>query len=334
MVGNMEIDKVNEFKTICRNYFDAQGLTVHFDRAVSDEIKWRPHIFATDHQQLILDILTQETIPNFYVTKYTEIRNALPEISIYLGLVGDLNYFPDVICECNRNGLGIYKIDATLKLLMEPKNPTVETLAARSEIAIIFGRPYRNILALKICFRKCRTHLYWFERNLPKKVFETVFEAVEEGDIRDVETIRFLRGIDDKVDERFRNEFQSFKQDVHSRGIESQLRIICDSTIANRIHGRYIYSEDEQDRPVSIKLPPINSLKANQWDTILTDVSEIPSFEEFWNNGLDIESSWNEIRPRLEEYRQRRARELADQAEALRSRSTVGGTQEETQNPS
>lgn len=330
MAANMEIDEVNRFKTICRNYFDALGLTVHFDRAVSDEIKWRPHIFATDHQQLILDILTQETIPDFYVKKYAEIRNALPEISIYLGLVGDLNYFPDVIFECNRNGLGIYKIDGTLKPLMEPKDPTVEALAAKSEIAIIFGRPYRNILALKKCFRKCRTHLYWFERNLPKKVFETVFEAVEEEDIRDIETIRFLRGIDDKVDENFRREFLSFKQDVLTRGIESQLGIICDSTIASRIHGRYIYSEDEQHSPVSIKLPPINSLKANQWDTILTDAAEVPSFQEFWDNSLDIDGSWNEIRPRLEEYRQRRARELAEQAEALHPRPTPGGAQEET----
>lgn len=326
MASSMEADKVNESKAICKEFFDRQGLTVYFDTAISDEIKWRPHIFAKDHKKLILDILTQETLPDFYMKKYTEIRNLLSEIEIYLGLVGDLNYFPEVISECARNGLGIYKINDNLKVLLEPRQPTIEALTDKSQMAVVFGRPYKNILALKKCLRKCRSHLYWFERNLPKKAFETVFEAIEDGDIQHVETIKFLRGIDDKIDASFRNEFLKFKEDILLHDIESELRIICDSRIANRVHGRYIYTEDEQNEPIFIKLPPLNSLKANQWDTILTDTSEIPPFQEFWDSGLDIQHSWNEIRPKLEEYRQRRAEMLEERARALRSRLEPTGS--------
>jgi len=196
----------------------------------------------------------------------------------------------------------------------------IETLSDKGQIAVVFGRPYKNILALKKCLRMCRSHLHWFERNLPKKAFETVFEAIEEGYIRHVETIKFLRGIDDKVNESFRNEFLKFKQDVLSHDIESELRVICDSSIASRVHGRYIYTEDEENQPVFIKLPPLNSLRANQWDTILTDTSEIPPFPEFWDSGLDIQHAWNEIKRRLNEYLERRAEILEEQARALRSR--------------
>ena len=316
----METDEVNAFKTVCKEFFDAKGLTVYFDTPISEEIKWRPHIFATDHQKLILDILTHETLPNFYLKKYVEIRNLLSKVQIYVGLVGDLNYFPDVISKCVQNGFGIYKINNTMKLLVQARESTIETLSDKGQIAVVFGRPYKNILALKKCLRICRSHLYWFERNLPKKAIETIFEAIEDGDIQHVETIKFLRGLDDKITKGFRDEFLKFKEDIHSYDIDSQLRIICDSSIARRVHGRYIYTKDEQNDPVSIKLPPLNSLKANQWDIILTDASEIPPFQEFWDSGLDIQNSWNEIKRKLNEYLQRKAEILEEQTRTLRSR--------------
>jgi len=321
MSADMETDRVNEFKTVCKEFFDEQGLTVYFDTSVSPDIAWRPHIFATNDQKLILDILTQDKIPNFYTKKYAEIRNSSPEVEIYVGLVGDLDYFSDVITECARNGLGIYKINETLKLLIEARQPTIASLAERDQFAIVFGRPYSNILALKRCFRQCKSELCWFERNLPKKVFETLFEAIEEGDIQGVDTIKLLRGIDDKVDESFRNEFLSFKQELLAHEIVSELRVICDSSIASRVHGRYIYSKDGNNDPLFISLPPLNSLKANQWDTILTDPSGIPPFQEYWESGSDIENSWNQIKARAAQYCQARAHELEGQARALRSRT-------------
>ena len=321
MASVMEEDEVNVCKAVCKEFFDEKGLTVYFDTAISEEIEWRPHIYATDDQKLILDIITHASIPNFYIKKYVEIRNLLREVQIYIGLVGDLNYFPDVISECAKNGFGIYKIDDTLKLLLEVRAPTIEALSDRGQIAVVFGRPYKNILALRRCLRNCRSYLYWFERNLPRKAFETLFEAIENGDIQNVETIKLLRGIDDKINESFRNEFLRFKQDILTHDIETELRVICDTSIASRVHGRYIYTEDEQNEPVFIKLPPLNSLRANQWDTILTNTSEIPPFQEYWDNGLDIQRDWNEINRKVREYCQRRAPQLEEIARALRARS-------------
>jgi hypothetical protein len=316
----MEADEVNKFKAVCKGFLQERGLTVRFDTAVSEEVSWRPHIFATNNERLILDILTRETLPDFYIKKYAEIRNHLPSVGIYLGLVGDLNYFPEVILQCSKNGFGIYKIDGTLKLLIETRSPTIEELTDEGQMAIVSGRPYRNILALRKCLRRCRSHIFWFERNLPKKALETLFEAIEDGSIHDVETIKLLRGLDEQV-EALRDEFLRFKAELNSLGIGSELRIICDSSLAQNIHGRYIYSEDDTHQLIKMQLPPLNSLRANQWDTILTDVSEIPPFQDFWESGLDIERAWNDIERIMRQYYRSRAGQLEEQARGLRSRA-------------
>lgn len=315
----MEEDIVNEYKQICGRFFKEKGLTVFFDTKISDSIRWRPHIFAKNDQMLILDILTQEIIPNLYLNKYVEARNVLPRLKVYLGIVGDLNYFFDVICVSSKYGFGLYKIDSTLKPLLEASEPTIEGISETGQFAITSGRPYRNILSLKKCFRSCRTQLCWYERNLPKKALEVLFEAIEDGDIDGVESIKLLRAIDVELDNGYRDEFLKFRMELMAREISTELRVIIHHDHAP-VHGRYIYSFDQNGEVLLIKLPPLNSLKANQWDLILTDVREVPPFEELWDKGVDIKDSWSEIKQASETYLKRKATQLEKQAENLKKR--------------
>jgi len=319
----VEDDIVNEYKEVCKKFFTDQGLTVFFDVPISDEIHWRPHVFVKNDQPLILDILTQDAIPNLFISKYIGARNVFPNLKIYLGIVGELNYFFDVISRCHRNGFGIYKINSTLKLLLDAKEPTIARITETGQLAIVPDRPYRNILSLKKCFRNCRSHIYWFERNLPKKVFEVLFEAIEDRDIDGVETIRLLRTINTELDDGFRDEFLKLRRELISKGISADLRVIKASNVAKTIHGRYIYSIDNQHKALLIKLPPLNSLKANQWDLILTDVKAVPAFEELWNEGLDIKDSWDELKKATQEYLRRKAVQLEKQAQNLRKKSVT-----------
>lgn len=318
----MEDDDVNQYKDVCGKFFADQGLTVFFDVALSDTIRWRPHVFAKNSQMLILDILTQEKIPDLYMRKYIEARNKVPNLRIYLGLIGDLNYFFEVISECDKNGVGIFKIDSTMKLLLEAKDPTIENLAEKGQLTIASNRPYRNILSLKKCFRNCKSHLHWLERNLPKKAFEVLFEAVEDGDIGGVETIRLLRAIDAELDDGYRDEFLKFGTELMARGISVELRVMKDAELAKTVHGRYIYSVDEHGVQLLFKLPPLNSLKADQWDLILTDVKEVPSFSELWESGVDIRDSWGSLKQLAKEYFKNKAAQLEKQARELQERAT------------
>ena len=318
----MEFDIVNDYKKISGKFLREQGLTVFFDTKFSDSVGWRPHIFAKNDQTLILDILMQNRVPELYIRKYIEARNALPTLRIYLGIVGELDYFFDVIAECSKYGLGIYKIDSTLKLLLEATEPTVEGISEIGQLVIASDRPYRNILSLKKCFRRCKSHLYWIERNLPKKALEVLFEAIDDRDIDGVETIKLLRTIDVELDDGYRDEFLKFRAELISKDISVELRVIKDFDVAKTIHGRYIYSIDSDNDELLFKLPPLNSLKANQWDLILTGVKEVPSFEELWDKGVDMKDSWGEIKQATKDYLKRKAEQLEKQAIDLRKRHT------------
>jgi len=58
-----------------------------------------------------------------------------------------------------------------------------------------------------------------------------------------------------------------------------------------------------------IELPPLNSLRAGQWDTIYTDVKVIPSFDEYRNKGNDILEDWSLIEDAVVKQMQFKAEE-------------------------
>lgn len=315
----METDAVNKYKKICGDYFSQQGKTVLFDVAISDTVRWRPHVFAKNDEQFILDILDEELIPDFYMKKFIQARNAIPELKIYLGIVRQSSYLFEFLRECVKNGFGIYLINSKLKLLLEAAEPTVEGITDMGQLAIAYDKPYGNILSFKKCLRSCKLYLYWLERNLPKKVLETLYEAIRDGEICNVENIRLLRAIDDDIDTGFKDEFKKFKEEIAQKDICAELRVIVDK-ISKSIHGRYIYSKDARDVEIRFQLPPLNSLKADQWDTILTNVEVVPPFDDLWKKGLDILNSWEEIKTKAQEYSKNKAKILEREAKRLRER--------------
>lgn len=275
--------------------FKKKDFEVHLDVPMSDDIRWRPHIYAKDDEEFILDVLTTEDLPQSQIGKYTEIRNEFPDLKIYLAVVGDSVYsYLGTIERCYRFGIGIYIIDqGTLKLLLPARTPTIEQIRSETDTVIAPNRPYGNILALKKCFRECKQYLYWWERNLPKKVFEIIYEAVKDGDIKGVENINLLRDFDQTVDEKYRAEVERLRGELVDYSMDIKLRVICNKKLAGSVHGRFIYTKNQQ-----FQLPPLNSLLANQWDNIFKRV-KIPPFEDYWKQGLDIISRWNDIQKSL-----------------------------------
>jgi len=292
----LSIEKIELLKTDCTTILKKKDFTIHLDVSISDDIRWRPHIYAKDDEEFILDILTTENLPQSQIDKYTEIHNKFPDLNIYLAIVGDSSYsYSGTIEQCYRFGIGIYIIDGkTLKLLIPARKPTIELMRSEHGTIISPNRPYGNILALKKCFRECKEYLHWLELNLPKKVFEVIYDAVEDGDIRDVENLKLLRESDQTVNERYRAEVERLREELIDHDVNVELRVICNKKLADSIHGRYIYTKGQQ-----FQLPPLNSLLANQWDNIFKEVKNIPPFEDYWKQGLDIISQWNDIQKSL-----------------------------------
>jgi hypothetical protein len=303
--------ELSRYKRICQRHFESLGLQVHLDVPISDDVRWRPHLFARNDTKIIADIIEEDTLPQIQLRKYTELLNVVPQVRIYIVIIHTLEYLPEIFADCNRHGVGVYVIrDDTLKEIVRSKARSIEDLASEGQIAIRPGSPYGNVLGLRRCLRQFRGYLYWIERNLPKGSLELLYDNLSDGNLSNISEIKLLRGVDDKISIAFREEFESFRDDVSENyEIDAQMRIITDNRISSQIHGRYIYSIDIDSNPIKLQVPPLNSLNGDQWDSIFTNVQTIPNFLDFWNEAVDFLSQWSAVETAVRRYRENRIAE-------------------------
>jgi hypothetical protein len=286
----MEPDDVNPYKRTCAKHF--AGKRVFFDAQISPEVRWRPHLYVTNGEELIVDIRTTSWVPQYQLDIYREIRNQMPDVKIYDVIVEKSKYSFAFLEQCNRYGIGVFVLDGTrLRELVKPALPTIEKMRERSQFAIQPDAPYGNIVSLKQIFRKCTEFVHWYENNLPKKVLEILYRAFEDDDIDNVEEIKLLRVLDDGVDEGLLSDFKRFRAELAGKHeVNAEMRIVCDKSVKRSIHDRYLYTQG-----IAFVLPPLNSLLANQWGKIFTSKDGIPSFSDYWKRGLDLVAQWNTI---------------------------------------
>lgn len=171
------------------------------------------------------------------------------------------------------------------------------------------GTPFGNVQSLRKCLRRFRIYVKWLETNMPKKSLEVLYDGIRDGDLKNIESISLLRGVDDKLTASFRDGFKDFRDEVFSSNIEAEMRVTIDRNVTRKIHGRYMYSVDDKGNEIRIQPPPFNSLRADQWDTIYTDVKVIPSFDEYWNKGNDVLEDWTLIEAAVAKHLQFKAEE-------------------------
>lgn len=316
------IDAIERYKGVCGDYFIEKGLEVHVDVSISDEIRWRPHLFLRNKSKIIVEILDTERISELQLSKYVDIMNKLQNVSICVVLIPGTRYLPELFSDCNKYGLGVYVIKGNIPTQILPSRPReVTRLVEEDQLAIMPGSPFGNILSFKKCLRRFRVHVKWFETNLPKKSLEVLYDGIRDGDLKGIESINLLRGVDDKLTTSFRDAFKDFRREVFSSNIEAEMRVILDRTVTSKVHGRFLYSVDEKGTEIKIQLPPLNSLRGDQWDTIYTDVKVIPSFDEYWKKANDILDDWALIEGAVAKHLQFKVKEAKKLVESTQSQA-------------
>jgi len=307
----MELDeRINRYKDMLARHFQAQGLEVHLDISVSDAVRWRPHLFVKDDLKMICDIVETETISDLQLRKYAEVMNTLSDIHVYVVMIGEMEYEPEFISSCVRYGIGILVVkDESPREILKSRSREIEGLAQVDQIAIIPSAPFGNAMNLRRCFRKCKKYLHWLENNLPRSALELIYDNVREKNLEDLDSVKLLRGLDDKLTKHFREDFESFQDEMLSQGTEAEMRVILDRDIMSTIHGRYLYSVDEDGKEIRIQLPPVNSLRGNAWDSIFTDVKIVPPFESYWEKGKDVMKDWPEIHEAVDRHLKHKMKE-------------------------
>lgn len=157
---------------------------------------------------------------------------------------------------------------------------TIHSIPSATPEAVLIspGKPFTNKKNFKDIIRSCRKHIYWVDKYFSKIGLELLADSV---DIGRVKTIKILMS-DDKVDDKLKNSFKDFKQELQNNNITCELRVISDNKIKSIIHDRWLISADS-----CFNVPSTDTLARGQYSEIKKTPNS-PPFENWWNESTDI----------------------------------------------
>lgn len=188
------------------------------------------------------------------------------------------------------NSIGILSYSKKMNKVVIKYNPGTEK-PERKEIAISPTTPFTNIKHLREILRNCEDYLWWFDKHFSRKGLEPLVEELDGNKVNDVRILLSINSSDNFV--KLHSDYKRFKSEMEIRGINLSCKIIIDKDLINEIHGRWIMSKS-----FCYKVPPLNSLFMGQYDEIVK-IKTRPTFNEWWNNSLDLVADWDEIQKHL-----------------------------------
>lgn len=107
------------------------------------------------------------------------------------------------------------------------------------------------------------------------------------------------------IDEDFKDSFSDFARQMKREGITVELRVIIDSETQGLIHNRYLITKKK-----SFDFISADTMQRGQLSHI-KEVSDVkPFFDQFWDNGKELLSCWQDIK-RAKEEKEKRIMESA-----------------------
>jgi len=219
------------------------------------------------------DKLNKETIYRLLLLKeyidHTEFKSE--DISSFLML---LNW-------CNI--LSYSKKTGQIKILFNPKTDEIKE---QKKMFLSPEARYTNIKYLWSVLRRCSEYIHWVDKHFSAKGLEPLSE---EADATKIKEVKILSGLSNNINEKLKRDFIRLKEELKSRGINMELRVICNDDFLRKIHGRWIISKG-----ICFNIPPVNSIYQGQYDEI-KETENIPPFEEWWKQGVDMLENFGNI---------------------------------------
>lgn len=145
--------------------------------------------------------------------------------------------------------------------------------------------PFSNKMAYLNMIKSCEGHIYWVDKYFSGKGLEYLTQAV---DGKKVKKIRILVSVE-KADERLRDLFKDFRDEMRHKKVSSKLRVIIDSKLKSSIHDRWVLSKSN-----CFNIPSPDVVARDQYSEIKSTENK-PPFRTWWNKALDIIRDWDEI---------------------------------------
>lgn len=199
----------------------------------------------------------------------------------------DISSFLMLLNWCNI--LNYSKKTGQIKILFNPKTDEIKE---QKKMFLSPETPYTNIKHLWSAFRRCSEYIHWVDKHFSTKGLEPLSE---EADATKVKEIRILSSISSNINEKLKRDFIRLKEELKSRGINMELRVICNDDLLRKIHGRWIISKG-----ICFNVPPVNSIYQGQYDEI-KETENIPPFEEWWKQGKDMLANFGDITDKIKD---------------------------------
>lgn len=144
--------------------------------------------------------------------------------------------------------------------------------------------PFSNELEIRQLIRGSQKYIYWFDKYFTRPGLEWL---IEEVDTDSIDQIQILTGTP-QTDHNLRSDFEDFKEELANEDVNVEMRVISGETVAD-IHDRYLITETD-----CYNIPSVNTIGRGQYAEI-SRVDSKPEFEQWWEEGYDILSEWNDI---------------------------------------
>jgi len=174
------------------------------------------------------------------------------------------------------------KKTTNIRILFNPRTSKPNTVAR----FLSPETPFSNLRNLWEVLRECNKFIHWFDKHFSTKGFEPLHD---EADGNKITEIKILTGITKNINDRIYRNFKRFKKEMENRQIDCVFRVVCDKDLLNKIHDRWIISDN-----VCYNVPPINSIYQGQYSE-LKKTKIRPPYGEWWEKGLDLIQNWTEI---------------------------------------
>ncbi|MBI4244412.1 MAG: hypothetical protein HY606_10015, partial [Planctomycetes bacterium] len=151
------------------------------------------------------------------------------------------------------------------------------------------GEKFSSRMVIINALRECDEYIYWFDKYFTDQGLEYLCEVLKESDIKQVKIIQAI----EKTDEKIRKAFKNFRDELATKGINCELRVLIEGKIKEQYHDRFIVS-----KYVAFNVMSTDSIARSQFG----EISKSPNrdkyhseFEKIWQVSKDIISHWGTI---------------------------------------
>ncbi len=193
---------------------------------------------------------------------------------------------PQITRSLKQLGLQLDEIASIANTLTKPEKPQDHVKeSGKKDRMISPDTPFSNKMAFWDTIKSCDDHLYWVDKYFSVAGLRMISDALDRDKVK---TVKILSSVD-KADERLRNLFKDLRDELGTKGVKCEMRIITDSMLKASIHDRWIMSRDK-----CFNVPSPDTIERGQFSEI-KETSNRPPFENWWIKSFDIIEDWNDI---------------------------------------